>query len=284
MSRDFLSFRLLTAALLFSASVVACAPPSTSQGTIKQGELAVCLYPNFQPFVGKDAQGVWSGWDVDYLKKFAEQQKLKLVIVESPEFDGIWNLPGEGKCDIAGSGISDLPERRQATGKLGVWSASYYAVLRAFAVRTDAKVEGLADLAGQPVIVTKGSTADLDLTNRIACSQPPPAIDVRRTNDEGAGAKEVTDGTAFAYGGGLGSIQDLVAVPASNLKVAWPHCFMTKDCKETNEPFSFIVRAESKGLAEALDAYIGAGQGGAWDYQGNVEKRQHGGDPVDCQP
>ena len=283
MSSNCLSFRL-AAALLISGSIAGCAAPPSLPGTITRGELSVCLYPNFQPFVGKDGQGVWSGWDVDYLKKFAEQQKLKLVIVESPEFDGIWNLPGAGKCDIAGSGISDLPERRKATGDLGVWSASYYSVLRAFAVRQDAKVEGLADLAGQEVIVTKGSTADLDLTNRIACAQPSPQMNVRRTNDEAAGAKEVTDGTAFAYGGGLGSIQDLVAVPASNLKVAWPHCFMTTDCKETSEPFSFIVRAESQGLAEALNAYIGAGQGGAWDYQGNVEKREHGGDPVDCKP
>jgi hypothetical protein len=44
------------------------------------------------------------------------------------------------------------------------------------------------------------------------------------------------------------------------------------------------VRAESQGLAGALNAYIGAGKGGAWDYRGNALKREHGGDPVDCKP
>lgn len=274
---------LLGGALLVAATV-SCGPPKpTVQPTLKADTLVVCFYPNFQPFVGKDAQGVWSGWDVDYLKKFAEQQKLKhFEVYESPEFAGIWKLAGENKCDIAASGISDLPSRREDTGTLGTWSATYYTVLRAFAVLKGTPLTGLAELEGKTVIVTAGSTADLDITHRMACTQPPPSINVLRTNDEAAGAAAVTKGEAFAYGGGLGSIQDLAKPPEANLEAAWPHCLMDQDCKPTNEPFSFVVRTASTGLADALNAYINAGQGGAWDYQGNVDKREHGGDPVTC--
>lgn len=237
--------------------------------TLVPGQLKVCLYPGFLPFVGMNTIPEWIGWDVTYLQGFAGQQNLRLVPVSIAKFDDIWTLPGKDQCDIAGSGISDLPARRKQTGTAGNWSDHYYSVYRSFAVRTadSGKLKDINDLKGKTAAVTKGSTADLDLTNRLACAKIPQCangqttsscVNVLRTNSEEDSAKMVLDGRAFAYGGGLGSIQYL-ARTLGGLSVAWTHCNTEKvqnDCKQVDEPFSFVVRHASTGLLEALNDYI----------------------------
>lgn len=267
-SRPWLAAALLCCSLA-SPAVLAAAPQ-----TLHEGKLTVCLYPNFLPFSGQEGQGPWSGWDVTYLQQFAAQQKLEFVVVKVGDFKDIWLRPGKNECDIAGSGISVVQARVDATGKLGSWSAEYYRVVRAYAVRKGSRLKSVADLGHQPgepkktVIVTDKSTADIDLTNQLACAKNKPDVEIERTNDESAGAQAVTAGKAFAYGGGLGSIEDLVKVKDSNLEVAWVHCILTEKCQNGSEPFSFVVRSESTGLAAALDKFIGDGSG----YEGNKER------------
>jgi hypothetical protein len=136
--------------------------------TLEPGVLKVCLYSGFAPFASKDASGNWQGWDVDYLKEFAASSQLRFEVVEK-DFDGIWLQPGNGVCDIAGTGISDTEDRRKAAGTTGVWSNTYYHVVRAFLVRTAdfTKLTRIEDLRGKKVIITKGSTANSDLCYRM---------------------------------------------------------------------------------------------------------------------
>jgi membrane-bound lytic murein transglycosylase MltF len=248
------------AALAFTAVLGACATGGGrgSGKTIEPGVLKVCLYPGFAPFSYKDEQGQWAGWDISYLQNFAKREKLAFQPVEVADFNGIWNLAGQGKCDIAASGISDLAERRKETGKAGTWSQHYYRVVRSFAVRAadQGKLNGVEDLRDKTAIVTGGSTADNDLRNRskIAGIQ---SVTIETTTDEEEAAIKVRDGggVPFAYGGGLGSIELLVQ-KLGGLAVAWPHCNMLADGTQVDEPFSFVVRAKSAGLAADLDRYI----------------------------
>jgi ABC-type amino acid transport substrate-binding protein len=233
--------------------------------TLEPGKLKVCLYPGFLPFVGRNNISEWIGWDVTYLQGFAGQQNLRVVPVEVKTFNDIWTLPGNGQCDIAASGISDLPQRRQQTGSAAGWSDHYYSVYRAYAVRSadKDKLNDLNDLKGKSVIVTKGSTAELDLTYRLACTNipackdqtMPSCVSITRTNSEEESAQQVRNGGAFAYGGGLGSIQYLTRT-LGGLAVAWPHCNMQQNCQAASEPFSFVVRRASTDLLEALNEYI----------------------------
>lgn len=250
-------------------AVAADAAKTHSFSTLKKGELRVCLYGNFQPFVGKDG-GTWSGWDYAYLLDFARSRQLEMVIVEQPKFGDIWLKPGEDKCDIAGSGISVLPERTEAIGTRGKWSAQYYFVQRSFAVGLGTKVTDLGDLAtppGEPdrkIYVTTGSTADLDLTNQIQCAKKTGAkFVIIRNDDEAGNIRKVKDGSAFAYGGGYGSI--CYSVQDHKAKAAWTHDYLDSNCQSAKEPFSFVVRVASKGLREELDDYIGDGSA----YPGN---------------
>jgi ABC-type amino acid transport substrate-binding protein len=247
-------------ALVAAVSWSGCATEAGNDAgkTLEPGVLKVCLYPGFAPFVSKDEKGQWAGWDVSYLEAFAKREKLTFQPVEVANFNGIWNLPGQGECDIAASGISDTEDRRKATGDAATWSQNYYRVVRSFVVRTadEGKLNGIEDLRDKTVIVTEGSTADLDLRNRLKIAGIE-SVTIETTPDEEAAAIKVRDGggVPFAYGGGLGS-NELLVEKLGGLVVAWPHCNMLADGTEVNEPFSFVVSARSSGLAADLDRYI----------------------------
>lgn len=292
---------VLAAALIALSATAARADEAPPIQTLKEGSLQVCLYPGFKPFAYTEGEGkdrVWKGWDYDFLQGFAKTINLHLEVAEMTLFDDIWLKPGEGVCDIAATGISDTADRRNATSskpdKIGCWSGTYYGVLRTFLVRTQdyARLNDVRDLAGKTAIVTKGSTANVDLCYRMKLANLNPCVKEdfdRPCNFKGLqGFKETTreeDGSCvdieypedneeanaadavsnldkksdppFTYGGGYGSIQTLVCgAKGQNLALVWPHCNMGSDFQAYSEPFSFVVRAADTGLLAALNQYI----------------------------
>ena len=179
---------LLAAALVASPAATARAQVTMNAQTfVKPGTLTVCLYPGFKPFVYKEGKTL-QGWDVTFLKHFATSHGLEWAVFET-DFNGIWLQPGNDKCDIAATGISDTADRRKATkadGHVGCWSATYYGVLRTFLVRTEdyARLDDVRDLAGKTAIVTKGSTANTDLCYRMRLAGLNPC---RKLNDSPCG-------------------------------------------------------------------------------------------------
>lgn len=122
--------RLLAGVTFFASSLTTSwAAGDAPIKTLRPGILQVCLYAGFAPFTYKE-NGVWKGWDLDYLTAFASANGLAIEVIEEPQFEGIWLKPGEGKCDIAGSGISDTAERRTAVNSGGCWSRTYYETQR----------------------------------------------------------------------------------------------------------------------------------------------------------
>jgi hypothetical protein len=251
---------LATSSVAYAAGSIEKKKGHSLISTLEPRALKVCLYAGFAPFSSKDEAGQWVGWDVSYLEGFAKSNNLTFVPIEVSDFKGIWNLPGKGQCDIAASGISDLPERRVETGSAGIWSNTYYRVARAFAVRSadQGKLNQIEDLRGKSVIVTPGSTADIDLRNR-AYRAGIASVKIEGTNSEETAALKLRDGVGadapFAYAGGLGSIE-LLVTELGGLSIAWPHCLMQADGAEVDEPFSFVTRAASSGMPEALNRYI----------------------------
>ncbi len=236
-------------------------PMSKAQPTLQTlgaGILKVCLYPGFAPFSNKTDYGEWAGWDVTYLKEFATLERLRFQPVEVTSFDGIWNKPGHDTCDIAASGISDTPDRRESSAGQVEWSQHYYSVLRAFLVRLadEHNLNTIDDLQNRTVIVTANSTADNDIRNRLARAGITATI-LTTTNEEDAARKvrDADSGEPFTYAGGLGSVQYLES-HLGGLAVAWPHCNMLADGSEADEPFSFVVRKDSSGVVDALNRFI----------------------------
>jgi hypothetical protein len=274
--------------LALAAGLVGCAPEpapepaaegETDQEQASQDPLTVCMYPGFAPFTSV-VSGEWVGWDVAFLQHFAASQDRDFTPVTEEEFKNIWQKPGQPgpPCEIAASGISDSETRRDdSPGTL--WTEHYFAVERAFAVRTEARdqelgcphqlLDDIQDLVGTAVIVTQGSTADLDLQHRaqaaglpieLSCDEAiPGSLCVGYTdNEEEAAEKVATSCDVFAYGGGDGSIECLAMKLAPGLEEAWRHGYMNEDGMEVDEPFSFVVTAEDPDLFAALNDFIDA--------------------------
>lgn len=105
------------------------------------------------------------------------------------------------------------------------------------------------------MIVTKGSSADIDLVNGLKLAGiTNPKIEYANNETARLVARGGPPGP-FAYGGGEGSIQDLVK-HVRGLTLAWMHCPMLDNGQETSEPFSFVVRSASAGLIDAVNHYI----------------------------
>ncbi|OYW97033.1 MAG: hypothetical protein B7Z15_23850, partial [Rhizobiales bacterium 32-66-8] len=261
---------------LVAAGAVHAAQPKT----LLPGRLSVCLFATFPPFAEKSEAGQWAGWDIDFLRRFADKLGLTFVPVPVADYDGFWTRPGADACDIAASGIADLPYRRVATGDAGIWSGPYYFVQRAFGVRREdaGNLTGVRDLAGRTILVIAGSTADVDARARVARAGVSD-VTVIGTSDDVENARRVRDGKAhdlsiagrpdiaapgsglsgagvigtgassdarpaddpFAFGSGLGTVQYLA--DRMGLVVVWPHCLMMPDGQVRDEPFSFVVRA-----------------------------------------
>ncbi|OYW56659.1 MAG: hypothetical protein B7Z30_12085 [Rhizobiales bacterium 12-68-15] len=178
---------------LVAAGAVHAAQPKT----LLPGRLSVCLFATFPPFAEKTADGQWTGWDIDFLRRFADKLGLTFVPVPVADYEGFWTRPGADACDIAASGIADLPYRRQATGEAGIWSDPYYFVQRAFGVRREdaGNLTGVRDLAGRTILVIAGSTADVDARTRVARAGVPD-VAIIGTSDDVENARRVRDGNA----------------------------------------------------------------------------------------
>jgi ABC-type amino acid transport substrate-binding protein len=222
--------------------------------TLESGVLTACMYPGFAPFAEKEGDGTWGGWDVDFIRDFADERGLTLQIKEISAFNDIWMRPGANECDIAGSGITRTDQRVAQTGEAGRWSDTYYTVAHGFAVRQGSALDGIEDLAGQTVVTTKGTTADTDVQARLQQAGITTTT-VKYVDSEEAAALLVLDGSAFAFAAGVGSIEALID-QHPGLELAWEHCIMLRDGTVSSEPFGFVVRSDSTGLLAALNQYI----------------------------
>ena len=78
--------------------------------TLIPGQLTVCTYGGFAPVCYKDPTGQLIGHDVAFLTQFSKGLGLTVVTIEK-SFDGIWTLPGQDVCDVAGAGIMKRDDR-----------------------------------------------------------------------------------------------------------------------------------------------------------------------------
>lgn len=230
--------------------------------TLHAGRLTVCTYGGFAPVCFIDAAGDLVGLDVAFLARFAQSEGLALDMVDRT-FDGIWALPGMDEspvCDIAAAGITRLDSRKVGDG--GSWSDAYFQVNRSLLVRSAERqvFDDHASLAGKKIVVTRGSTADIDAQTRypdctllyvdeVAIGQHDQQAYVVKTL---LATREVD-----AFGEGDVSnhyLRDTYGKDVEGgLVLADIHPIDGPD-----ETFSFVVRNASSGLLDRLNAFIAA--------------------------
>jgi ABC-type amino acid transport substrate-binding protein len=231
---------------------------TTAVATLTPGQLTVCTYGGFAPVCYKNAAGQLIGLDVSFLTRFAESLGLAIVTIEQP-FNDIWKRPGQNKCDVAGAGVMQRADRPVIPG--GSWSDEYFRVKRSLLVRAAEKAEfdDYKMVTGKKIIVTEGSTADIDAQTRypqctiqfvdkVAKDQPDAQEYIVKTL--------IADYRADAFGEGDVSNQYLRdkygGTVAGGLALADVHP-IGGDMPET---FNFITRNASSGVLERLNAFI----------------------------
>jgi polar amino acid transport system substrate-binding protein len=207
---------------------------------LTSGQLLVGAYAAFAPISWLD-DGEPAGRDIAFLRLFAEQHGLALQVRFFP-FDGLWERPGRDECDVAAAGLAPLPSRRYPGV---VWSRPYFTVQRALLVRAEQpQVCTIADLAGQTIAVTRGSTAEDDVLAR-----KPASARVVYTVDQRQSLEELAAGTIDAYATGDAGASYLAERSGERFLVADVHPFRLP------ERFAFPLRAAS-GVEAAINAFI----------------------------
>lgn len=213
---------------------------------IKPGTLTVGTYIGFAPVSWRDDNGIARGRDLDFLRAFAEQWKLNIVFHFFP-FDQLWKRPGDDEVDIAAAGIAPLEPRQT---KDVVWSEPYYTVQRSLLIRAidREQYKTMANFSGKRIMVTSGSTAQLDTEQR----KPHDAIVVYYDGNQSKMVSELLNGSVDAVAEG-----DICSKYLANK--CYPDQLSVADVHSMNEPenFVFAVRKASMDLLKALNEFIG---------------------------
>jgi ABC-type amino acid transport substrate-binding protein len=230
--------------------------------TLVPDRLTVCTYGGFAPVCYTNPAGQLIGLDVSFLTRFAESLGLAIVTTEQP-FDGIWTLPGANVCDVAGAGVMQRDDRPVGSG--GSWSDPYFQVQRSLLVRAadQAAFDDYATLSGRTIVVTRGSTADIDAKTRyphctiqfvdeVAAGQPDPQEYIVKTL--------IANRQADAFGEGDVSNQYLRDKYGTKVVggLALGDCHAIDGVTET---FNFITRNASSGVLDRLNAFIARNKG-----------------------
>lgn len=217
--------------------------------TIKPGILTVWTYKAFAPvcFIeGDEAVGM----DITFLKKFANKLAAdhgitKVEFSSQGEFDGIWQKPGEERCDIAAAGISPWKWRKDESPGV-VWTEDYFHVQRSLLIRQEDEHQfhTMADFANKTIAVTLGSSADKDTRAR-----KPESTKIVPINNQKLTVKDLLEYRIDAIAEG----------DVSNSYLARGERLVLTDVHELDpknpEAFSFPVRRAS-GIVDALNAWI----------------------------
>jgi len=217
--------------------------------TIVTDVLTICTYSEFAPFSYKK-DGSVVGTDIELLENFAYKMGLDVNIIEK-QFDGLWNMPGLGQCDISAAGM--MSEGRDLDDK-GIWSESYITVKRSLLIRhTDKDIlKEPWNFSGKKIVVTPESAAHIDAIERY---ETYGAIIIPTVPSQNVIVNQLLSGEIDAFGEGDVSNGFLAERFTEN---DGSNPLILTDIHEMSFPeeLSFAVRSSDKGLICNLNEFI----------------------------
>lgn len=225
-------FLLITGAFLQAEEVTTIEP-----GTLTVAVTGICM---------EDAPH-HNCWVYQVLSSFAKEKDLELKFVEVP-FDNSWELASNDIVDITATGVTPLQERVQD----GATFSDYYSIVkRGLRIRAEDadRFHEISDFVGYRVGAVKGMTSELDLRNRAI-----EGVDIVTAGTFGEvyemfHAKEI-DAVAEGYYVFPGE-EDINQLDPYYPMID-PHDLVPGEI----EGNTFVIRNESKGLLEAINAFI----------------------------
>ncbi|KJY26233.1 hypothetical protein VR45_37475, partial [Streptomyces sp. NRRL S-495] len=162
---------------------------------------------NYPPVAFRGTDGKPAGLDPDLAEALGNVLGLRIELVDTP-FDEL--IPGVNarRFDVAMSGISDTPARRNAlgengmpTGRPGVDFVDYFIAWTSIIVQkgNPKGIRTLDDLCGRTVAVQRGTTQDEIVSRQVgACERAGKPLQVHRFDDDTVALAEVAAGRAVA--------------------------------------------------------------------------------------
>ena len=133
--------RILLAALVCAALPIGAAAADLAE-IRERGRLRVAV-ANLTPFVVKNADGTFSGFEIDQTRALAAHLGVEVEYVEKP-FCELADAVVEGEADLIASGYSNTPARRRILDfSLPYHDTEYYAVVARDTARAAKTLRGL---------------------------------------------------------------------------------------------------------------------------------------------
>jgi arginine/lysine/histidine/glutamine transport system substrate-binding/permease protein len=130
----------------------------TWQHLQQSGVVRVCMEAAYPPFEMQDAEGGFSGYDVDLIQELARRWGISAQFI-NVHFDGLYDALLTDKCDLI---TSALPYDETLTQDV-LYSPSYFNAGLLLAVREDERrIRDVNDLGGRKVSVELGAASDLE--------------------------------------------------------------------------------------------------------------------------
>ncbi|MBP9502280.1 MAG: transporter substrate-binding domain-containing protein [Candidatus Promineofilum sp.] len=174
--------------LIGSMVLAGCASGGSSGGDLlsdiqKRGKLRISTDPNYEPQSFLDAEGNFTGFDVDVAREIAKRLGVEAEFV-TPDWDVITAGNWAGQWDISVGSMTVTTARQKV---LDFASPAYYYTPAQFAAADGSGIDTLADVNGQAVCVAisttyetwlNGAKDELGLPEENFYAEPPTGITV----------------------------------------------------------------------------------------------------------
>ena len=218
--------------------------------TITPGILTICTYTEFAPF-SYEEDGEIVGTDINFLKNFALEMNLRVKILKK-DFSGLWETPGQGRCDVSAAGMMEYKDR--TVGDNAVWSESYMLVTRSLLIRRSDKKLLVApeDFKGRKIVVTPTSSAHIDGDERY---KPMGATIIPEVPSQDEIVSRLLSGQIDAFGEGDVSNEYLAS---KYTDASGERLLVLTDVHPMKNPelLRFAVRSEDPNLPKNLNEFI----------------------------
>jgi polar amino acid transport system substrate-binding protein len=230
-----------TATATVAGATATATPEAPALDLVADGMLTVCTDSPYEPFEFQDANGDFTGFDMELLREIGAGLDLELDVKVVP-FDGIWLLPAAGECDIVGSAMTITPERQASA----LFSDPYFDADQSLLVRAadEATYATLASLAGKSIAVQTGTTGEA-----YATANTPAGATLVSFDEPAAMFLALQSNEVDAI------LQDL---PVNGYRQTQDDSMVVTETFATGEQYGFAVDPDNTALIEAVNEQLGA--------------------------
>jgi len=192
-------FRLgagIASAALIATIVTACGGTSQSSssednsyGLIQPGTVRVASVGDLKPYAFADAQGNFTGFDVELFKDVAKRAGVDNVVFTGQDFSAILPAVANGQFDVGVAAIGITEKRKETADFSNGYLAGYLTVLTS----KDSGIKGVDDLSGKRLGVVQGTLQEAYAVKNF------PSANLVRFPDNNSAIAAVNSGSADAH-------------------------------------------------------------------------------------